>query len=206
MDAAAGAFVFDGVLEVEHLVVEDVFDGDFGDAGGVEDAGEDDGVVGGVEVAEEPAGAAAAPAELGFGHEGGEVEVAEAVEEGIEVVVFAFGAGDVFAAADLADGLVGVADVAAVHEAAVVEEVGFGDAAAEEFGDEDAGEGFADGEGSGGDDFVEADLEFVPKEVDFAHCVDVAADEAGDVNVAAAVAQLVVNAGVECLIGLREGY
>lgn len=45
--------MFGGVLEVEHLVVEDVLDGVAGDAGAVENAAEDDGVMGGIEMAEE---------------------------------------------------------------------------------------------------------------------------------------------------------
>ena len=52
MDAAAGAIGFDGVTDVEHFVEHDVLDGEAGGVGFVEEAGDDDGVVGGVEVAE----------------------------------------------------------------------------------------------------------------------------------------------------------
>ncbi len=56
VDAAAAGFDADGMLEVEHLVVEEVFDGAARGVGAVEDAADDDGVVGGVVVAEHAAG------------------------------------------------------------------------------------------------------------------------------------------------------
>jgi hypothetical protein len=49
--AAAAGFDADGMLEVKHLVVEEVLDGTARSVGAVEDAGDDDGVVGGVVVA-----------------------------------------------------------------------------------------------------------------------------------------------------------
>jgi hypothetical protein len=49
--AAASGFDANGMLEVEHLVVEEVLDGAAWGVGAVEDAGDDDGVVGGVVVA-----------------------------------------------------------------------------------------------------------------------------------------------------------
>jgi len=61
VDAAAAGFDADGVLEVEHLVVEEVFDGAAGGVGAVEDAADDDGVVGGVVVAEHAAGVVGGP-------------------------------------------------------------------------------------------------------------------------------------------------
>jgi hypothetical protein len=56
VDAAAAGFDADGVLEVKHLVVEEVFDGAARGVGTVEDATDDDGVVGCVVVAEHAAG------------------------------------------------------------------------------------------------------------------------------------------------------
>ena len=52
MDAAAQSAQLDGVLQVQHLVEEQVFDGVAGAGGAVEDAADDDGVVGGVVVAQ----------------------------------------------------------------------------------------------------------------------------------------------------------
>jgi hypothetical protein len=51
VDAATAGFDADGMLEVEHLVVEEVFDCAARGVGAIEDAGDDDGVVGGVVVA-----------------------------------------------------------------------------------------------------------------------------------------------------------
>ena len=51
VDAAATCFDANGVLEVEHLVVEEVLDGAARGVRAVKDAADDDGVVGGVVVA-----------------------------------------------------------------------------------------------------------------------------------------------------------
>jgi hypothetical protein len=51
VDAAASGFDADRVLEVKHFVVEEVLDGAAGRVGTVEDAADDDGVVGGIVVA-----------------------------------------------------------------------------------------------------------------------------------------------------------
>jgi hypothetical protein len=61
VDAATAGFDADGVLEVKHLVVEEVLDGAARGVGAVEDAGDDDGVVGGVVVAEHAAGVVGRP-------------------------------------------------------------------------------------------------------------------------------------------------
>ena len=61
MDAAAAGFDADGVLEVEHLVVEEVLDCAAWGVVAVEDAADDDGIVGGVVVAEHAAGVMGAP-------------------------------------------------------------------------------------------------------------------------------------------------
>ena len=52
VDAAADTPHTDRVFEVEHLVVEQVLDGVTGAGGAIKDAADDDGVVGGVVVAE----------------------------------------------------------------------------------------------------------------------------------------------------------
>ena len=51
VDAAAAGFDADGMLEVEHLVVEQILDRTTRRVRTVEDAADDDGVVGGVVVA-----------------------------------------------------------------------------------------------------------------------------------------------------------
>ena len=64
VDAAAQAARLDGVLEVEHLVVEQVLDGVARAGGPVEDAADDDGIVGGVVMAERALGVMLAPGEV----------------------------------------------------------------------------------------------------------------------------------------------
>jgi hypothetical protein len=51
VDAAAAGFYADGVFEVEHLVVEQVLDCTTRRVRAIEDAADDDGVVGGIVVA-----------------------------------------------------------------------------------------------------------------------------------------------------------
>ena len=63
VDAASACLDADGMFEVEHLVVEEVFDGAARGVGAVEDAADDDGVVGGVVVAQHAAGVVGAPGE-----------------------------------------------------------------------------------------------------------------------------------------------
>lgn len=61
VDAAASGFDADRMLEVEHLVVEQVLDGATGSVGPVEDAADHDGVVSGIVVAQHAAGLMSAP-------------------------------------------------------------------------------------------------------------------------------------------------
>jgi hypothetical protein len=89
VDAAAAGSDADGVLEVEHLVVEKVLDGAAGCVGTVEDAGDDDGVVGGVVVAEHATGVVGAPGERGAAEEAVEETGVEGFEDLVEIVVVA---------------------------------------------------------------------------------------------------------------------
>jgi hypothetical protein len=57
------------MFEVEHLVVEQVLDGAARGVGAIEDARDDDGVVGGVVVAERAAGVMGRPGERGAAKE-----------------------------------------------------------------------------------------------------------------------------------------
>ena len=145
MDAAASGFDADGMLEVEHLVVEEVLDGAAWGVGAVEDAGDDDGVVGRVVVAQHAAGVVGAPGEGGAAEEAVKETGVERLEDFVEIVVVAAGGGEAFAAAGLAnvfglfgDGLGG--DVPAV---AVGVDAGYGFLV--ELGEEDVGDGVMDG-------------------------------------------------------------
>ncbi len=89
MHATAAGFDADGMLEVQHLVVEEVLDGAAGSVGAVEDAADDDGVVGGVVVAEHAAGVVGAPGEGGATEKAVEEAGVEGLEDFVEIVVMA---------------------------------------------------------------------------------------------------------------------
>src|SRR6266436_5023393 len=74
------------MFEVEHLVVEEVLDGAARGVGTIEDAGDDDGVVGGVVVAEHAAGVVGAPGEGGAAEEAVKEAGVEGFEDLVEVV------------------------------------------------------------------------------------------------------------------------
>jgi len=85
----------------------------------VEDAADDDGIVGGVVVAEAAAGLVLAPGELRAPHESMEEAAVEIVEDFFQMIVMAAGRADVLASANLTDeagfgGDVVAADVAAI--------------------------------------------------------------------------------------------
>jgi len=104
---------------VQHLVVEDVFDGVAWDARMIEDAADDDGVVRGIIVAETAAGVVLTPGELGAAEESVEEAAVEVVEDFFEMVMMSAGGADVLASAHLADqprlgGYVVAGDIAAI--------------------------------------------------------------------------------------------
>ena len=110
---------FDRVLQVQHLVKQNVFDGVARHACVVEDAADDDGVVRRVIVAEAAAGVVLAPGELRASHESVEKAAVKVVEDFFQMIVMAAGGADVFASTHLADeaGLGGnfvAGDVAAI--------------------------------------------------------------------------------------------
>jgi hypothetical protein len=159
VDAAAAGFDADRVLEVEHLVVEKVFDGAARGVGTVEDEADDDGVVGGVVVAQHTASLVGGPGEGGASEEAVEEAGVEGLEDLVEVVVVAGGGGDALAAAGLADVLGLAGDGLGGDVAAVAVGVGGGDGLFIELGQEDVGDGAVDGVGGGLEEVGEADVE-----------------------------------------------
>jgi hypothetical protein len=91
------------VLEVEHLVVEEVLDRAARGVGPVEDAADDDGVVGGIVVAEHAACGVGGPCEYGSSEEAVEEPTVEGLKDFVEIVVVTGRSGDAFASAGLAD-------------------------------------------------------------------------------------------------------
>ena len=101
MDASPAASEFNGVLQMEHFVEEDVFHCVARHARVVEDAADDDGVVGGIVVAEAAPGVVLAPGELRAAHESVKEAAVEVVEDFLQMVVMAAGGADVLASANL---------------------------------------------------------------------------------------------------------
>ncbi len=102
MNAAARSAELDRMLEVKHLVVNDVFDDIAGHANVIEDAADDDGVVRGIVMSEHIARTGLAPGHLRAGEESEEEARVEFVEKLVEVIDVADGAFHTFASAHLA--------------------------------------------------------------------------------------------------------
>ncbi len=207
VDAAAAGFDADGMLEVEHLVVEEVFDGGTRGVGAVEDAGDDDGVVGGVVVAEHAPGVVGTPGEGGAAEETVEEAGVEGLEDFVEIVVVTDGCGEAFAAAGLADVLGLFGDGFGGDVAAVAVGVGAGDRLLVELGEEDVGDGVMDGLGRGLEEVGETDVEAAFAEADGGVEGSEAAEadvERGDGGAGAEFAVLVLEDGDEG--GGRGGF
>lgn len=159
VDAAAAGFDADGVLEVEHLVVEEVFDGAAGGVGTIEDATDDDGVVGGVVVAEHAAGVVGGPGKGGAAEEAMEETGVEGFEDLVEIVVMADGGEEAFAAAGLPDVLGLLRDGFGGDVAAIAVGVGGSDGFLVELGEEDVGDGAVDALGGVLEKVGEADVQ-----------------------------------------------
>ncbi len=159
VDAAAAGFDADGVLEVEHLVVKEVFDGAAGGVGTIEDATDDDGVVGGVVVAEHAAGVVGGPGKGGAAEEAMEETGVEGFEDLVEIVVMADGGEEAFAAAGLPDVLGLLRDGFGGDVAAIAVGVGGSDGFLVELGEEDVGDGAVDALGGVLEKVGEADVQ-----------------------------------------------
>ena len=159
MDAATAGFDADGVLEVKHLVVEKVFDGAARGVGAVEYAAYDDGVVGGVVVAEHAAGVVGGPGESGTAEKSVEETGVEGLEDLVEVVVMAHGGEDALAATGLADVLGLAGDGLGGDVAAVAVGVGGSDGLFVELGEQNVGDGSMNGLGRMLEEVGEADVE-----------------------------------------------
>jgi len=166
VDAAAAGFDADRVLEVEHLVVEEVLDGAARGVGTVEDAADDDGIVGGVVVAQHAACVVRTPRKGGAAEEAMEEAGIEGFEDLVEVVVMAYGGEDALAATGLADVLGLTGDGFGGDMAAVTVGVGGGDGFFVELGEQDVGDGAVDGLGGMFEKVRQADMEAAFAEAD----------------------------------------
>jgi len=116
--ASAAAAQLYRMLQVKHFVEDDVLDHVARDARVVEDPADDDGVVGGVVVAEAVAGVVSAPGELRATHESVEEAAVEVFENLVKMVVMTAGGVDLLASTKLA------------HEAGFSRDIVAGDVAA----------------------------------------------------------------------------
>ena len=157
VDTATEAVHFYGMLEVQHLVVEQVFDGVTRAGGAVEDAADDDGVVGGVVVAERTFGVVLAPGKLGAAEQSAEEAEIQRVEDFIEMVEAALGTEVAFGAAGVADELGLSRDGRRRREAFVAGVVGGVDVFLVQLGEEDVSDGVDDGFGRAFKQVGEAD-------------------------------------------------
>ncbi len=159
MHASPTPTQLDRVLQVQHFVVEDVFDRVARHARMVEDAADDDGVVGGVVVAEAAAGMVPAPGKLRASHESVEEAAVEIVEDFFQMVVMAAGGADMLASAHLADEARFGGDVVASDIAAITGAVGAIYRLAIELGEQDVGDRVQHGFGSAFEQIGKADVE-----------------------------------------------
>ena len=159
VDLSAEASHADGMLEVEHLMVEQILDGIARAGGAVEDAADDDGVVGGIVVAERSFGYALAPGEVGPAQQSVEEAEVERLKDLVEVVVVPFGTGVEFAAAGGADALDLLGHVGRGGKALVAGIVGGVDGFAIDLGHQNVQDGTDDRLRSSFEQVREADLE-----------------------------------------------
>ena len=141
VDAAAETAPPDRVLEVKHLVVEKIFEGVKGAGRTVEDAADDDGVVGGVVMAERALGRVLAPGELGTAEKSAEEARVERVEDSFKIVIAALGAEVALVSAGAANQLGLAGDGGRGSEALVTQVVGGVDGPLVELGQENVGDG-----------------------------------------------------------------
>ena len=139
---------------------EDVFDYVAGDSGMVEDSADDDGVVGGVVVAEAVAGVVAAPGELGASHESAEEAAVQVFENFFEMIVVAAGGVDVLASAELTDETRFGGDVVAGDVSTVGGGLRAFDRLAVELGEQDVRDRVEHPVGRGFEQVGEADVKF----------------------------------------------
>ena len=166
VNATAAGFDADGMLEVEHLVVEEILDGAAGGVGTIEDAADDDGVVSGVVVAEHAASVVSRPGEGGAAEEAVKETGVEGFEDFVEVVVMAGGGGEAFAATGLADVLSLAGDGFGGDVAAVAVGMGGGNWLLVKLGEEDVGDGVVNVVGGGFEQIGESDVQAAFAEAD----------------------------------------
>jgi hypothetical protein len=145
VNATAAGFDAHGMLEVEHLVIEEILDCAAWGVGTVEDAADGDGVMSGIVVAEHATGVVSAPCERGPAEEAVKEASVERLEDFVKVVVVAGRCRDALPAAGLANVLGLFGDSLGGDVATVTVGVSAGDGLPVELGEEDVGDSVMDG-------------------------------------------------------------
>src|ERR1700687_5634414 len=166
MHASSAPSQFDRVLQMKHLVKQNVFDRVARHAWMVEDAANYNGVVGWVVVAEAAASVVPAPGELGTSHESVEEAAVEVFEDLFQMVVVAAGGADMLAPAHLADEPRFGGNVVACDIAAITGAVGAINRLTIKLGEQDVSDRMQHGFGSAFKQIGEADVELSLAEAD----------------------------------------
>ena len=166
MHASPAPSQFDRVLQMQHLVKQNVFDGVARHARMVEDTADHDGVVGRVVMPKAAAGMAPAPGKLRSSHESVEEAEVEVVEKFFQMVVMAAGGADMLASAHLADEPRFGGNVVAGDIAAITGAVRAIDRLAIKLGEQDVGDRVQHGFLSAFEQIGEADVELSLAEAD----------------------------------------
>src|SRR5882762_5483498 len=159
MHASPAPPQLDRVLQVQHLMEQDVFDCVARHARMVEDAADHDGIVRRIVVAKAAAGVVPAPGELRASHESVEEAAVEVVENFFQMVVVAAGGADMLASAHLADEARFGGNVVAGDIAAITGAVRAIDRLTIKLGEQDVGDRMQHGFGSAFEQIGEADVE-----------------------------------------------
>jgi len=159
MHASPAPPEFDRMLQVEHFVVEDVFDRISRHARVVEDAADDDCVVSGIVVAEAAASVVLAPGKLRTPQESVEEAAVEVVEDFFQMVMVATGGAYVLASAHLADKPCFGSNVVAGDITAITSAVGAIDRLTIELGEQDVRDRMQNGIGRAFQQVGDADVE-----------------------------------------------
>src|SRR6266849_1062217 len=145
---------------MKHLVEHDVLHHKTRHAGMVEDAADDDGVVGGVVVAETVAGMGSAPGELRASHQAVKESAVQVFEDFIEMIVMSGSGVDLLSSAHLADEAGLRSDVMAGDVAAIACALGTVDGLAIELGQQDMRYGMEYGLGRAFEQIGDASVKF----------------------------------------------
>jgi len=145
---------------MEHLVEHDVLDHKARHSRVIEDAADDDGVVGGIVMTEPVAGVVAAPGELRAAHQAVEESAVQVLEDFVQMIVVAGGGVDLLSSAHLADEAGLRSDVMAGDVAAIAGALGTVNGLAIELGQQDMRYGMEYGLGRAFEQIGDASVKF----------------------------------------------